>query len=467
MISWELVSPTESLPATLPSYEDIKLPPKPLRPHVDLATGPFVATRVHLGILKKLGPNVKSWESSSTPRAMTGHFRRYAVHLEQIPEHVHEGTELVAVDNFGAIYDLSCNGGSQSYCCSGFVPSSYENTDSPKLIGQNGLTKRGSWVAEDPSCLAFMNLAADILGSDVIYAFGTSDRLNGGDFSYDYYQEMDDLCVKRKEVVAHEKAAGVNGAIASAASMYGQGAVGPGITALNIVTKTITAEPVQAVKMIGQWPVVKYSADEPDCSVTYTCKYGKGFDERKKYYASAAKHALEGGRYYCEVDEFPMGSLREAENQAYQVVRFLNGPQNGRQGTDWNQWIQAVYKPCEYLRGEKGPPPITWEFGPFNEGDTRQRNALDMNHFVRAYGFDSQTPGSECWATYTYIDTNGAASTSTCPDQGFRGMKDDPMYLYYEWPPYNNYVDPPTVRNLPHPIFSAQWLKREITRSVL
>lgn len=194
-----------------------------------------------------------------------------------------------------------CIGGSQSYCCSGFVPSPYENTDSLKLVGQNGLVKRGSWAAEDPTCLAFMNLAADILGwfaissvlcppacivfltllvgSEAIYAFGRSSELRGGEFSYDLYQEMNDLCVKRKEVVAYEKGAGVNGVVASAASMYGQGAVGPGITELNTVTKTITAAPVVAVLQIGQWPVAQYSTDEPDCQVTYTCKYGKGFDE--------------------------------------------------------------------------------------------------------------------------------------------------------------------------------------------
>lgn len=83
-------------------------------------------------------------------------------------------------------------GGSQSYCCSGFVPSSFANTDSLNLIGEAGLTKRGtgviaspgtnsnpdeaivgkelfkrkggSWSDEDPTCIGFTNFFALVLG---------------------------------------------------------------------------------------------------------------------------------------------------------------------------------------------------------------------------------------------------------------------------------------------------------------
>jgi hypothetical protein len=34
-------------------------------------------------------------------------------------------------------------GGSQSYCCSGFVPSSFANTNSLKLFGHGSLSKPG------------------------------------------------------------------------------------------------------------------------------------------------------------------------------------------------------------------------------------------------------------------------------------------------------------------------------------
>ncbi|KAJ5215822.1 uncharacterized protein N7498_002229 [Penicillium cinerascens] len=37
----------------------------------------------------------------------------------------------------------------------------------------------------------------------------------------------------------------------------------------------------------------------------------------------------------------------------------------------------------------------------------------------------------------------------------------------YDWPTFNNYRAPPSQDNLPTEIFSAQWLKREIARSVL
>lgn len=40
-------------------------------------------------------------------------------------------------------------------------------------------------------------------------------------------------------------------------------------------------------------------------------------------------------------------------------------------------------------------------------------------------------------------------------------------YPPYNWPTFNNYKAAPSPENLPTEIFSAQWLKREIARSVL
>lgn len=41
------------------------------------------------------------------------------------------------------------------------------------------------------------------------------------------------------------------------------------------------------------------------------------------------------------------------------------------------------------------------------------------------------------------------------------------FYAPYNWPHFNNYKAAPSEDNLPTEIFSAQWLKREIARSVL
>lgn len=89
------------------------------------------------------------------------------------------------------------------------------------------------------------------------------------------------MCVKPSVVVAHEKAAGDAGvvALASAAAMYGQGAVGPGITELNSLKTTITAEPEQVPTTYGSYSRQTYTTEIKECALTYTCHYGKGFDE--------------------------------------------------------------------------------------------------------------------------------------------------------------------------------------------
>ncbi|KAF7588234.1 hypothetical protein BBP40_005985 [Aspergillus hancockii] len=64
-------------------------------------------------------------------------------------------------------------------------------------------------------------------------------------------------------------------------------------------------------------------------------------------------------------------------------------------------------------------------FGPFPEGDKRINARTDGEHFIEAYGFNSQFRGGECWATYTYTATQ-KVSTSVVTDQGFRALPDDP-----------------------------------------
>jgi hypothetical protein len=83
------------------------------------------------------------------------------------------------------------------------------------------------------------------------------------------------------------------------------------------------------------------------------------------------------------------------------------------------------------------PPPATWEIDGILPGDPRL-GVYAPGQFLRKYGvgfiqmrymhsinfdqFDSQTPGSECWATYT----DQTSSSTTVTDHGFRAFIDDP-----------------------------------------
>ncbi|KAJ5779984.1 glycoside hydrolase, partial [Penicillium paradoxum] len=463
-----------------------------------------------------------------------------------------DGSDLVAVNWFenlansyvdnsemGAIYDLTCNGGSQSYCCSGFVPSSYSNTDSLKLIGQNGITKRdgdlitspdtnpdfpdkvgrkgiakrGLSSSDDALCKSLATLGAMVLGGQIVWAFSKIVKISIG-LNLHWNIAKVNPCAKPNEVVAHEKAAGVNGVMASAVSSFGQGAVGPGITEMQSPKLTATAQATQANSMRGPYTVQKYSEEGANCAVTYTCNYGWGFDEVRLRICDNQRWAIEkgldgknvfhlgrsgmtmkdtwnnarGARWYkdkslvggsgkfrsrsvCEVDEFPLASMEESNNYAYQIVRLVNGPANALHGLflpiTWHYsvwWKQAYYDPCVRLRGEgKGKLPVTWKFSPFPGDDKRGGAMVNANHFIERYGFDSQTSNSECFATYK---VNGRSTTAS--DQGFRALPDDPMYAHpFDWPTFNNFKISPSSNNLPTNIVSVLWLKREIARSVL
>lgn len=93
----------------------------------------------------------------------------------------------------------------------------------------------------------------------------------------------------------------------------------------------------------------------------------------------------------CQVDEFPMGALKEARNLQPQFVRLVNGEANGRQGNDFEAWRSAVWEPCSKYKKEicksKDPePPITWEFGTYTAGDPRESAASAGSHFIQKYG---------------------------------------------------------------------------------
>lgn len=109
-----------------------------------------------------------------------------------------------------------------------------------------------------------------LIGAAAVYAFGrVVYDTYGGSFSYDAMQEVYNMCVKPSVVVAHETAAGGAGVVASAATMYGQGAVGPGITDLNSFKTTITGEPEQVPTTMGSYRRQIYTTEIEECALTY------------------------------------------------------------------------------------------------------------------------------------------------------------------------------------------------------
>lgn len=167
-------------------------------------------------------------------------------------------------------------------------------------------------------------------------------------------------------------------------------------------------------------------------------------------------------------DEFPMGSLWEGRAPfGNQVCRLVNGVANRRQGTDFQQWLSAIWAPCSTLRSHYGKPdpPITWEFS-HTPGDPRLGANNAFPHFIQKYGFDSQTVNSLCWATYQY-PSNGQQAIMTASDHGFRALPNDPLFRYYGWPLQQYSINPNNAPNLPQNVASAQWQKRMNVRAVL
>ncbi|KAE8326142.1 hypothetical protein BDV39DRAFT_193873 [Aspergillus sergii] len=397
----------------------------------------------------------------------------------------------------GTILDLTCNGGTQSYCCSGFVSSPYLD-----LKGQKSISRKSIKSRPDPTCSKSLNTLGVLLGG-----LGAIPGMMTGSLVGSI---IGNICPKSGSTSSSEEYAGM------IANTIGQGALGPNgrhtgkipNVEINLnPKKPPQGKPRQRLPMRGRYTMAQYKKDK-DCSVTYTCEYGHGYDEvcdnqrwaidkglggktvyhkhqgprpgdtdkdnwslldrRREYYTLANARPSPNSRGRCEVDEFPMAALEEGIDGNYQVVRLINGIANGKQGDDWNMWISAIYNPCNRLRKGLGlpPPPVTWAFGAFPEGDDR---ALGIGeHFIKAYGFDSQTRESLCWATYTYV-INDATYTSTVSDQGFRAKLDDPMFKApYNWPTFNHYNKPPSSPdNLPKDVFDSQWWKREVARGVL
>ncbi|OJJ66497.1 hypothetical protein ASPBRDRAFT_59613 [Aspergillus brasiliensis CBS 101740] len=417
---------------------------------------------------------------------------------------VAQNSNSYGVDENGLTSDLTCTGGFQAYCCTGFVPSSKTNTGNMFLYGQGVFSKRSLPEGGVDQALEVLNPRGTGGGT-----IGTV-------------------------VTASICAAAIVALIAEAPWTFGLSligipvdialcaAAGIAVTASGFVSKP--SRPAQAPPkgqpkpkkpkvgsgskpktQIGGWPVLSYTKDAHcDCSVTYTCRYGMGWDEVCDNQRWAITKKLNGqtvfrpganrpySRMYrwwannqrspeyrtlvqlartqpsdahaqCQLDEFPMGDLWESANDNPQACRLVNGLANGRQGNDFKFWKEAQWMPCSKYRVgtcNKPAPPATWEFGPLNGN----RGIGAGAHFVTAYGFDSQTANSLCFASYTYTDGQGKIQNTMVPDHGFRVLDDDPLYDHpYNWGRQNWKVDPgPAINaaNRPTSMNSANFMRR-------
>ena len=307
----------------------------------------------------------------------------------------------------GQIEDLTCTGGFQAYCCTGFVPSSITNSGNLVLYGQtSALSKRGgsntglslyvrdygleerglpglilSGLGLGSLCLA--DLVPSLLGA--LPSFGLS--------------------------LIGEGAVCTLGALAGAtATIYVgwqiiSGIVGwvfggsPSKPNVGFPTKVGTRT------AYGQWSILDFKGGATmtscDCEVTYTCRYGLGWDEICDNQRLAINKLLNGKTVYqpltaqkgrkhlswrssqrisayrtraqasinnvarCQLDEFPMANLKESGNNSPQACRLVNGPANWRQGNDFKAWKDAQWRPCSAYRSTKcgindDGPPATW-----------------------------------------------------------------------------------------------------------
>lgn len=325
--------------------------------------------------------------------------------------------------------EYDCNGGYMAYCCSGFIPSSKTNTGNLALIGQGDIMKRDGKGAAAGALGAAACITVAVAANAVaaFLTFGLS-LLFG-------VPETAVVCASVGTVI---------GFSAGRASRGGQGRNKPFKPTIPLRPKKPGKPPRKAY---GQWDIVTYpSAPKStsslcDCFVTYTCRYGKGYDEicdnqrygidkalhgntvyhygRRAADNSYSKHSWANGQRHkdfkslaqttenriniarCHVDEFPMGALTEAQLPNMQVVRLVNGPANMAQGRDFKDWRTAIWLPCSaYKRNVCGTPsaraapPITWAFDNFDQGRLGART--DGKHFVQAYGVSASRGNLLC-----------------------------------------------------------------------
>jgi chitinase len=256
--------------------------------------------------------------------------------------------------------DQTCTGGFQAYCCIGFVPSTKINTGNLFLFGQGGLTKRGVTERGLTKRGARQGAAAG-LTTVVACAAAFSLLIATAPVTFG-------LSLLGEPVI-------ISACLAAGIVMTATGfAAKPGGTTPQTNPKPPppqasprTGVPVTTGKTtVGNWQKLDFGTvaqtKDCDCFVTYTCRYGKGFDEvcdnqrwgiDQLLHGNTVYHVNPGGRNAgggrrkekwtkerigefrtlvqgadreegekarCEVDEFPQGDLKESTNN--QVLRL-------------------------------------------------------------------------------------------------------------------------------------------------
>ncbi|PLB55790.1 putative class V chitinase [Aspergillus steynii IBT 23096] len=416
---------------------------------------------------------------------------------------VAQNSNSYSMDEDGHIADLTCTGGYQAYCCSGFVPSSKTNTGNMFLYGQGIFSKRSldsstkdvNLARSEPSKKLTYSICIGALGwliSEAPLTFGLSLLGVPAELA---------LCAASGIVVA---AAGF--ATKPARKAQGNPAGQPKTKKIKMNLGTGNGQNANS-----QWPKLSFSSSKGgvcDCHVTYTCRYGMGWDEvcdnqrwaityrlnqqsvfapnalrpsgrmysswagnqRKEEYRTAVQMArgVPGAR--CQLDEFPMRDLFEAANNNPQVCRLVNGRANSRQGNDYKMWKRNQWMPCSSFRSSCNllAPPATWAFNSL-PGNRGMGNMIGTR-FITALGFDSQTANSLCFASYSYTDSQNNVHHTMVEDHGFRVLNDDPMfYAPMNWPRQNWKIDPGPYKNAaqrPASVNSAAHMRRDFPITV-
>ncbi|KAL2811726.1 hypothetical protein BDW59DRAFT_167964 [Aspergillus cavernicola] len=435
------------------------------------------------------------------------------------------GTEMVAMNTNSYMEDmelqqnsnLTCNGGAQSYCCSGFEPSQIANTDSLSLLGNYRISDNGQTELSEKASVAenVIGGLACVLAGLAIFA-GEVTKTEAIVQSF-----VGVILVARCAKMfagGPDEGTHAHSFQDDVISRLGQGAAGIGMQRPKSSKPADQGTPQKAKNKFGRYTQARYGKNVKNCETTYTCEYGLGFDEicdnmrwaiekgfgsnqvynrqlgaenrptyqenwRNERGEEYRKEAMRPPGWsdnpraqprcnyaYGNREEFPFTSLKESAGGAYQVVRFVNKVVNSGHSRDWGFWLRAEWAPCSRLREEQGivppEPPITMTWS-FKEDDKRLKANTLIPHFVEAYGFNSQG-NVECFPTYSYDTADGGIVTTTLTDYGFRALPDNPLFSYPYKYPVNNFKQPPTADN-PVEIYDINWLKvkRDIALGVL
>ncbi|KAI0600742.1 glycoside hydrolase family 18 protein [Biscogniauxia sp. FL1348] len=395
--------------------------------------------------------------------------------------------------------DRTCNGGTQSYCCRGFQPSLQIGRD-PELVQAEDLDNDPTSLSKRDvrSCAA----TGVVTGGSVLLVtseagpLGALAGLAAGSIATAW-------CLLSESEASTKKLTGWSGP-----TTRGQAAQLAAIAAGQLVVPPTQPRPKASpknptnggVKMYGRYALADYSG-KTYCETTYTCEYGLGFDQvcdnqrwgldevtnpnkifhydeggsgngrTKDRWKLTSHHNAHwyrsfnnrlnnaaGNRLRCEIDEFPLNSLKESAVFAKQALRAIDGNENGAQGNDWGYWLLATWYPCSTVLGQ--PPPVTWAIDDSKLGASDGRKTAAADKVIAKYGFDSTSGLDACYATYT---DPGSSSETPVPDHGFRVLRDDSLFNKHNWPQQNWAPDPVNVaaKDRPTSVASANW-KRDV-----